>query len=268
MSSMPQNVQESIKAAFEEARSRERKVLLGSITWVLLVVTAVAIFWYQVNQFAVTRNEIALLEEKSRDEIAALKAQADTLKERYDKLDIVPIGAMVPFFAEKLPKGYVWADGKSNFPDAAWVPVHLRGTKIPDMAGQLVGGTNDEANIGLVYDKGLLKVPGVTIRGSSFQLPATKSEVTQIAAGQGSHKEGGFVAVPTRNDNYPPNKGGIFWGSGFGVQKIDGAPATYNSFKNSEPLAGGQEIPAVQLRLNTPETNPRHIMCRWIIRVE
>lgn len=180
----------------------------------------------------------------------------------------VPIGAMVPFFGVKLPKGYVWADGQSNFPNAAWVPIHLRGAKIPDMREHLVGGSKDETNIGLVYDKGTLLVPKITINGSSFQLPATKSETTQIAAGQGSHKEGGFVAVPTRNDNYPPSKGGIVWGSGYGLQKLDGYRATYNSFKNSETLKGSQTIGQVEFSLNSPQTNPRHVMCRWIIRVE
>src|SRR5262249_38418745 len=67
----------------------------------------------------------------------------------------VPIGVTLPFFGAKLPKGYVWLDGQSNFPNAEWVPVHLRGTKVPDMRGMLFAGTT-APRVGLRVDAGKL----------------------------------------------------------------------------------------------------------------
>jgi hypothetical protein len=178
----------------------------------------------------------------------------------------VPLGAMVPFFGAKLPKGYVWADGQASFPNADWVPTHLRGVKVPDMREHLVGGAKDEANVGLVYNKGQLTVPEVTVSGGSFKLPANKTETLQIAAGAGKGGHGGFVFHFDGNDNYTDIKHGMMW-NGFGGQ-YRGIQAMYSSFKNGEALQGEQKIPAVAFPLNSVQSNPRHVMCHWIIRVE
>ena len=57
----------------------------------------------------------------------------------------VKLGMMLPYFGagEKPPRGYCWADGTTPWPDAPWVPSHLHGQKVPNMNGELLGGTTD-----------------------------------------------------------------------------------------------------------------------------
>jgi hypothetical protein len=64
-----------------------------------------------------------------------LKDQVEDLKKQ-SALDRVPLGAMLPYFGggDTPPKGYVFADGVATWPDADWVPAHLR----PDKAGRRV----------------------------------------------------------------------------------------------------------------------------------
>ena len=50
---------------------------------------------------------------------------------------------MLPYFGagDRAPDGYVWADGGTPWPDAPWVPEHLRHNKlVPNMKRNLVGG--------------------------------------------------------------------------------------------------------------------------------
>lgn len=179
----------------------------------------------------------------------------------------VPIGAMVPFFGAKLPKGYVWADGQANWPNADWVPVHLRGAKVPDMREYLVGGATNEFEVGRVYDKGMLTVPEIKISGSSFTLPAKRTQ-HRIMGGEGHVvKKGGLVAVVERpHDDNKDGKKGFWWDGWGGVYGF--RDALYETFMPSEALRGEKIVKSVDLLMDTSTTNPRHVMCRWIIRVK
>jgi len=89
---------------------------------------------------------------------------------RQAALDRVPIGAMIPYFGagKDSPKGYVWADGTTIWPDKDFVPTHLRGKKVPDMQGELLGGANSELEVGQLWTRGRLSF---TINGDNFTLP-------------------------------------------------------------------------------------------------
>jgi hypothetical protein len=59
-------------------------------------------------------------------------------------LDRVPLGAIIPYGAEgdAPPEGYVFADGKSKWPSAPWVPMELRDKPVPDLTGRVLRGVS------------------------------------------------------------------------------------------------------------------------------
>lgn len=65
----------------------------------------------------------------------------------------LPLGAIIPFcgYPDRLPKGFLLVDSRNRWPNAAWVPGHLRGQPMPDMTHEvLIGGTSDSSAIGQV----------------------------------------------------------------------------------------------------------------------
>jgi hypothetical protein len=53
----------------------------------------------------------------------------------------IPLGMVLPFFGKTVPNGFVLANGEAKWPDEDWVPDHLRGAKVPDLHGQMLGGS-------------------------------------------------------------------------------------------------------------------------------
>ena len=157
--------------------------------------------------------------------------------ERY--YDGVPIGTVLPYFGVKPPPGYVWFDKTSTWPDELWVRVELRGKAMPDTNGFLLGGTNDIAKVGASWTAGKLTIPAFTIAGSSFSMPPeTKSEIGTIS-----------FLVPS-------------------VGPSQRASGNYSSYRYAGAISGSKTVGPVSMYLDGLETNPRHIMCRWIIRVK
>jgi hypothetical protein len=176
---------------------------------------------------------------------------------------------MVPFFGTKLPKGYVWADGVANWPNADWVPIQLRGAKVPDMQEYLVGGAKDADAVGKVWDQGKLVIPAFTVKGTSFSIPAAETEAN--ITGEFRDKEAGgsknALVFLWHNENWckanrkgEPNHLEI---SGYRYTPVY---AKYRYPKGT--LAGVQTLQATTLELNAVGSNPRHVMCRWIIRIK
>src|SRR5262249_39655880 len=144
----------------------------------------------------------------------------------------VRLGMMIPYCGNELPKGFVWADGKTRWPRAAWVPQHLWGELVPDMTSCLIGGAPDAKKVGKLWQEGKVAVSGVTVRGSNFKLPAKRTE-ERIAPGLGLNNAGGYVGIFNNNADYKGEKG-IFW-SGFGGT-FDSRPAVYSTFGAAEAL--------------------------------
>lgn len=71
----------------------------------------------------------------------------------------VPLGTMLPYFGDgnEPPAGFVWANGKTNWPHESWVPVDLRGIPVPDMAKNLIGGCITPDQVGKRWMDGELK---------------------------------------------------------------------------------------------------------------
>jgi hypothetical protein len=56
----------------------------------------------------------------------------------------VPLCGMIPYFGATLPPGFVWADGKSVWPQIPCaVGAGIAGRPIPSMVGNLLGGAED-----------------------------------------------------------------------------------------------------------------------------
>jgi hypothetical protein len=208
--------------------------------------------------------------------------------------DGIPLGAMIPYFGVKPPKGYRWCNGndpkdypnKDNvYPHADWVPKHLVGMPLPDMREHLLGGARKVEDIGVVFDKGAVTVPSSTIQGSNFWFTTQNFETGRI---QGDGYVLKWETAKFGNPNpspplpnvprKPPDPVGLGRTEAFQSQApfptigwvglYQPAPATIVSPKFDSRLAGNQTIPAQTLPLKGVETNPRHYMCRWIIRVE
>jgi hypothetical protein len=172
----------------------------------------------------------------------------------------VPLGAMVPYFGTKLPKGYVWADGVANWPNADWVPTHLRGAKVPDMQENLVGGAKNMDAVGHIFDEGQIVLGARTIPGTAFKLPSPSRRDIDEA----SDTNGGIGVVRIAKKN-AQGKWGYWCGGGadFDIQH-----GYYRGYFGDEGMKGSHELPEVRLKLDSSSSNPRHVMCRWIIRVK
>jgi hypothetical protein len=179
----------------------------------------------------------------------------------------VPLGAMISFFGSQLPKGYVWADGQASWPNADWVPVHLRGAKVPDMREHFVGGAKDEAKVGGIFDKGQVTVQPFKIAGSSFAVPMKPARL----AGDG------FIFRWENANSFEPGTPEPAKKLPAWVEvKVGGSGAFMRLapvrafFDTPQGLVSGEHsVKGLQSEpLNSAASNPRHVMCRWIIRVE
>jgi hypothetical protein len=70
----------------------------------------------------------------------------------------VPLGTMLPSFSDSPPTGFVYADGIGTWPDENWVPVHLRGKRVPDMTSKVLSGGNTK-DVGSVSDTNGFTLP-------------------------------------------------------------------------------------------------------------
>lgn len=154
----------------------------------------------------------------------------------------VPLGMMLPYFGKDLPSGFVWANGKSTWPKAGWVAEHLRGKSIPDMDRQMLGGTTVEGNVGTVWDRGVVK-------GDAFSISSNAKVLI--------------------DPNFPKQAlMGLVNPKGMEKQFIGPNSLTYTNLQII-PYGDDQgRITVPSMMLNTADNNPRHLVCRWIIRVE
>ena len=202
----------------------------------------------------------------------------------------VPVGAVLPYFGTTLPKGYRWCYGTDDekdpenvFPRAAWVPKDLWGEPLPDMREQLIGGAKDEKQVGQIWKSGVVITPAQTVDGTKFTLPELKlKKVTGLdvkpkltAKTPEEKKDPGEISVygitpafiPGDVTNYTGDNdfpiGGWPGGASYHVRH-----AVYRGYEGTETMKGEQVLPSQSLPLSEASTNPRHVMCRWIIRVE
>ena len=175
---------------------------------------------------------------------------------------VVQVGMMIPYFGKELPAGYVWADGKTEWPKEPWVPEHLmNGQLVPNMDNQLLGGTMDITQVASVWNQGKLTA---TVKGENFTIPAGDAK-------------GGDI---TRQNSAVHNKASdqvVFWVKGpmsiGGVQGSGGFedalvfPSTISDTWldfSAKAIVGTQNITH---QLENSDSNPRHLRARWIIRV-
>ena len=187
----------------------------------------------------------------------------------------VPLGVAVPSFSANLPKGYVLADGQANWPNADWVPVHLRGKKVPDLDGRFLRGVSDVHEIGVAGGNNWIR-DLTTMNDGAHQhpLPVHRHNL----AGEGTTTG----TVSNRIDEIKPhpymvrNSGGgwcVGWiatsrdpqpGNGEGQHRHDLEGETQRSDAKIETEKGGSHSHIIA----DFEHVPAFMQCRWIIRVE
>ncbi len=238
----------SFRSALVEVVERMSKGMLERVTLLPLVPSD--------TQQADALREIELM----KKDVAALRAD---LKQR----DIDELGTMKPLFSDsdRLPKGWVFADGKTVWPSADWVPFKLRGKAIPDMREHLVGGAKNDDEIGRVFSGGKLTVAGANVDGKSFKTAPNQGV-------QSSH--GGYLLYPHGGKDTIERIGGMpeLWGV---ASQKPGQTVGWTTIKSDDlkaapgdaAIQGQQVIPNQTLVLNSASSNPRHVMCFWIVRV-
>jgi hypothetical protein len=198
--------------------------------------------------------------------------------------DGVPLGTVLPFFGAKPPKGYRWCNGNAredypegdnHFPDADWVPQHLRGMPLPDMREQLLGGfPKEDTDVGEMWKKGRIVVAKQTVDFSKAALDPKKPEEIPVASEGKAVLWKVWVAEAGGKEVKLDDSGAYHFEARrekimnrdvmhhFAVKPVESKYTIYRT------IAGTQELPAQTFEFNTSATNPRHLMCRWIIRVE
>ncbi len=189
----------------------------------------------------------------------------------------VPLGAVIPFFGAKPPKGFRLCNGNDPkdypkgdnvFPHADWVPKHLVGMPLPDLREHLIGGAKDPKEVGLIFDKGALNVDGgnfkveVISEEKDARLTHSHCYVTDF--------DGNFVG---KRIHVITKHGGGFdnFGRPTFVIGIDSFTAVLNrgsAPKYTEKSPGRVSGTQMLKFENKRESLPAHLMCGWIIRIE
>lgn len=142
----------------------------------------------------------------AKDELVAL----EQVRSRVKVLDSqVPPGMMLPFFGTKVPDGFVLADGQTAWPDKPWVPQGLRGKRVPDLRGKLLGGATAPGVVGWVWDDEGAFLPqdvaSVDKASKMGRAPRNPAYPTQDLLGGVSHSVGvraNAFTHPTGNMTY------------------------------------------------------------------
>jgi hypothetical protein len=179
--------------------------------------------------------ELALKNENLEKKLNALKIEVETR---------VPLGAMLPHFGAELPSGFVWADGQSDWPKADWVPKHLREKKVPDMRQHLLGGAPQPSDVGVVWNKGMIPEQPVNLKPKDGLVPPGRFPTQNVMA---------MVNSKTLGED--------------GAEEIVENGRTWVRIPAKYYGDDGANITVPKTELNSAEKNPRHVMCRWIIRI-
>lgn len=203
--------------------------------------------------------------------------QVAELKQQWE-YDRVPLGTMLPYFgaSKDPPVGYVWADGKSNWPDEPWVAEHLRWADdpsvavelrgrpmpVPNMDGYVLAG-GDMTHVGERAEGGVIAVAGTVSKDSVAIITAPSGQPKQVVALKGAVADDQDVFAEQRphepllavKSNGPP-------GQPRGQLKthhVDIPTGDVNAMVSSDATVNGTG--------DLGNALPQHIKCRWIIRV-
>lgn len=180
----------------------------------------------------------------------------------------LPLGAMIPFFGagESAPKGFVWANGKAQWPNEDWVPKILRGQQVPNMDGVLIGGRSDEpqeiqASANYMKEAEAIKTAPQKITGSSFTLDGISNRTFKtlvLKASSDKPYSRGEARLPGPRLNFDrTSEEGKQQTLGFELERA--APTTTT-------IGGSATVSGLDLKLTA--SNIPFLKTRWIIRVQ
>lgn len=207
----------------------------------------------------------------------------------------VPLGTILPCFADSahpLSSGFVWADGKTNWPNESWVPSKLKGRPVPDLNGTgsfLRGGDPETAyseNDPVPQDGKDVDTPAISVaeakKAGLNTLRIKNNPALYSASGYFYCVQGPTAPRPNpyKPENHPSNKP---------PNKIDLARASLKSQSSTtfatnvngivsagrlpNSVAGGMygfadegSYPGVHV--SAEKMTPKNFPVRWIIRVK
>lgn len=184
----------------------------------------------------------------------------------------VPLGMMLPYFGDKLPKGFVWADGESRWPDKDWVPEHLRGkARVPNMNGRTLRGVDSDSDVGLAGGSDHIASHSTMVDGAHEH--AFRDHVHSLPELTGQVAQTG--PFPPYKSFSVKDAGGTFCNPGhFDVG--DGPDGNQGQHRHE---LGGNTSTAIRITESKKEGVhshnigeldyiPAHITVRWIIRIQ
>ena len=221
-----------------------------------------------------------------------------------DEGTIVPVGTVLCSMIEsdEAPAGYVWLDEANRWPNAAWAGA-LAGTPMPDQRNLFLAGTDELTNLGSI-STGEFMEDGRTIvvTANPSESGAIVNRSPRTVWGLQGDGERALYFFPSADRSEPQHRrwstvgqycaGGLSqivcrpdhpwarqWQASleeYGVTTTQHGPVSDNlrwdplvSILDSSDLEISLNIPAWSSGpLETDELLPKHMSCRWMVRVE
>ena len=238
------------------------------------------------EQLTKTRTNLAAHLGALEDDLQQLLNRQRALEKRAIPGALIPVGAMIPYFGKHLPEGFVWADGCADSADGekaecSW-PEQLLGEGVPNMAGTLLGGAHTPEEVGSVWNSGKIQTPEYEVKGESFSLPEARNQTENIEL----PKDSWFLKFEKREESEDQSDAEFHnslkdFTKKFESTKQEGKPkikvwmklvqagGTYqNTTYPDTTIQGSQTLGEHELGFDTADANPRHLRCRWIIRIK
>ena len=155
----------------------------------------------------------------------------------------IQLGMSFCYFGDQAPDGFVFADGKNNWPNEGWVPSQLRNTPIANLDNTVIGVTNQSGTAGNVAAGG--SIPGSSSNPSVVSTPSQGRSIRVLSSDQ------------------------YMTGQSTCSSLNSCAPQIGDATDLSLPtqMAGQVSVSIPPISLDGPDRLPRRLLCRWIIRV-
>jgi hypothetical protein len=185
-----------------------------------------------------------------------------------------PLGSAIPYFGAALPAGFVLADGTTNWPDAPWVPEHLKGKPVPDFNGRVPRGGPDLDSVGQPGGSDAVATHATMTDGAhQHRIPdhthAMPAETGSVTGENGNPADPGDARYRVRDD------GRTAYAIGNHLNTNEGGPTNEGQHRHDlGGVTGGSRTPMTvegdgNHRHDIGEVThvPSHIVVRYIIRI-
>jgi hypothetical protein len=177
-------------------------------------------------------------------------------------------------FTAEVPKGFVLLDGIGHFPDEQWVPQHLRGKNVPNMAGVFARGAANVNDIAKAHGGPTITVPGDTIQSGAFSLGSSRDIGVMKAFPNGPDLVLGAPATDANGRPIGAMSGSVVIGTQVNTESFRNnlrffdAQISVSSVHLYDSVLGQATTPDKHIDLSREESQPANVSCQWIMRMD